>query len=151
VHRNPYDRIVSEFHCQWGGVGTDAHLYNVTTFNHYLVKRINAIVSCLDLEKKMAKFNCMHYMPQYLYYDRSNVTTTHILSFEHLTEEFNRLMMRYDLPMRMNDSESSSKVNHHTHVFTQKDLLPETVQLIQKVYRQDFLVFGYDLALNATL
>ena len=32
VVRNPYDRILSEFYCKWGGVGKNALQYNKKQF-----------------------------------------------------------------------------------------------------------------------
>ena len=40
VVREPYSRIVSEFHCTYGGVGAKASQYNVSTFNNYIMKEI---------------------------------------------------------------------------------------------------------------
>lgn len=40
VVREPYSRIVSEFHCAYGGVGAKASQYNVSTFNNYIMKEI---------------------------------------------------------------------------------------------------------------
>lgn len=140
VHRNPYDRILSEFHCQWGGVGEDVHKYTVATFNKFVVDKIKLMLQIVNFEKKSLRFNGMHYIPQYLYYD-ANVTM-HLLPFKNLTVAFNDLMQKYDLPVRLN---TSYHLNNHTRVFTRHDLSPETKQLIQHVYRKDFAIFGYDM------
>ena len=38
VCRNPYDRIISEFHCKWGGVGKYINKYDKAKMNEYLKK-----------------------------------------------------------------------------------------------------------------
>ena len=42
VVRNPYERIVSEFYCKWGGVGSNHGKYNESQFNSFLIDRINS-------------------------------------------------------------------------------------------------------------
>ena len=38
--RDPYDRIMSEFHCGFGGVGKKAGLYNASSMNRYVASQV---------------------------------------------------------------------------------------------------------------
>jgi hypothetical protein len=105
VTRNPFDRILSEFHCRFGGVGNRAKEYTEATFNQYILNRL--------LRPEVKQFCCGghvqampnivkkggHYSPQHFYLDPKS--PIHVLRFEHLRRDFDRLMRAYDLPLRM--------------------------------------------------
>ena len=41
VIRNPYERLISEFYCKWGGIGTHHNIDNINEkeFNLYIKKK----------------------------------------------------------------------------------------------------------------
>ena len=65
----------------------------------------------------------------------------YVLRFDSLKTEFNELMRRYDLPLSLNRSDNRRT---RQHPFNTSDLLPETIQLIQKAYQADFDLLGFD-------
>ena len=77
VVRNPYDRLISEFYCKYGGIGKFNNLLiNKHFFNKFLYNKILNRSNVGD-----------HYSEQYLYLD--NCTTIHILKYENLESDFN--------------------------------------------------------------
>ena len=79
-----------------------------------------------------------HYTEQYKYLPPSKIKT-HVIHFENLEKEFNVLMLKYDLHIKL-DSKDNSSVKR----FTIKDFSNETIKLINKVYHKDFIIFNYE-------
>jgi hypothetical protein len=129
VVRNPYERIVSEFHCKWGGVGNLAEKYNVDGFNNYIRQKI---MHRLPIGG--------HYSEQYKYIDNDPSIKIHILRFENLEEEFNSLMKTYNLDLKL-----SKDLNKNEKIFTVKDLSPDNIKLINNIYKKDFEKFNYPM------
>jgi hypothetical protein len=130
VVRNPYTRILSEFHCKWGGVGSAAKNYTIKQFNEYVV---NKIIN----RNKLGN----HYTEQYLY--RKDMRNIHVLKFENLKKDFNDLMKKYKLNCTLN-----VHTNSNDKVFTIKDFDEKTIELIKKVYKNDFEIFNYSKDVN---
>jgi hypothetical protein len=127
VVRNPYERILSEYYCKWGGIGSSrSRAHTKEEFNAYLLQKIGA-----------RQPSSGHYIEQYKYLDAS--TTQHILKFEDLPHAFNELMKTYGI---------DATLNVHTNartpgVFTTADFSEELLKLINAVYARDFESFGY--------
>ena len=128
VCRNPYDRIISEFHCKHGGVGKNINKYDKIKMNKYVQNRI----------KSRYKIIGGHYTEQYKYIPPKSLTHTHIIRFENLEKEFNDLMIKYNLPIKLD-----SKDNCSVKKFTIKDFSKKTIRLINDVYHKDFVIFNY--------
>jgi len=132
VVRNPYDRIISEFHCKYSDtIAVRFRCKNSQEFNKYIQNRIN--VKCAVDNIKVYQ---NHYAPQYIYYD--NDITLHILKFENIEIEFNDLMKKYSIDLTLN-----KHYNKTERIYDVKDLNKETIKLINHVYDKDFKLFGY--------
>ena len=127
IVRNPYDRLISEFHCVWGGVGDLVSKYDKDNFNQFLQNSI----------KKQNEFGD-HYTPQYKYLIKDDDVKVTVLKLENLKTEFPKLMSEYGLDIKLGKQLNSNKKKFHV-----KDLSPETLALINDVYSQDFEEFGY--------
>ena len=157
IVRNPYTRCVSEFHCINGG-SLNPHYktiykkclakYTVNDFNNFIKDRLNDIINItstndINLIKNhdMLSFSVGgHWLPQHMYiYDcANNKIVQHVLKFENLKDDFEILMKQYNLNFILDKHERKS-----ISKFTVNDLSVDTKLLIQKVYHNDFVKFGY--------
>jgi len=130
VVRNPYARILSEFYCYWDGVH---NFYTITKeyMNTYLIKKIQNI----NEEK-----NKCHYVEQYKYI-KDATCKIHILYFEKIEEHFNNLMKEYNLE-HIKLEKTNTKPDYIP--YTIADFSDELIKLINKVYKKDFKLFGYE-------
>ncbi len=137
VVRNPYTRIISEFHCKFGGMGAQPEKmlgFSKGDFNNYLIKKIEEI-------KPPNKYHLPaghHYTPQHYYIH--DTATLSVLKFENLKPEFNTLMEKYKLSVSLNKHENSNP-----KIFFISDINQKLRDLINKVYEKDFEHFNYDL------
>lgn len=131
VVRNPYDRIISEFYCNYGGIGIKPHLndeFDLTDFNNYIKKKILKRQEIGD-----------HYTEQYKYIDEN--VNIHIIHFENLYTEFNELMEKYDLHIKINRHSNKPDLKRK---FTVESFSSEVIELINNIYHKDFEMFHYD-------
>lgn len=142
VVRDPYDRIMSEFHCGFGGVGKKAGLYNASSMNRYVASQVMRYVG-KEGYKMSGKPG--HWVPMSSYVD--GAYPTWVLHFETLAEEFATLVRLY----YGTGAAAAWSLEGRTHVysaakqFTANDLTEETLALINDVYRDDFELFQYPM------
>jgi hypothetical protein len=127
VVRNPYDRILSEYYCKWGGIGLRSVVHTKEAFNAYLIRKIQNRTG-----------ECGHYMEQSVYLD--STTTQHILKFEELPSAFDALMGRYGLDVTLT-VHANARAGEW---LTTADFSAELKSLIRTVYARDFELFGYE-------
>lgn len=120
VVRNPYDRLLSEFHYEYGVVGS--------------IELFNQIVQNSILERCKTGW---HWTEQYKYIDKNyNIC---ILKFEDLPKCFDDLMEKYNLPIKLD-----IKTNESNKCYEITNFSKETLKLINYIYHKDFIYFGYD-------
>lgn len=133
VCRDPYDRMLSEFYCRFGGLGRQAkNLRDKSRLNEFLLKKIaKSREGFLD-----SNLNDFHYYPQHLYLDPN--TKIHILRFESLADDFSSLMNKYNRRLDLTLHFFKSK-----KIFSVNDFSRELLDSINDYYEKDFLTFGY--------
>jgi len=135
VVRNPYNRILSEYHFLIEVLG---YKHTKEEFNTFIKKWINNASKDIESHSVYGRKGGDHFTEQYKYLD-SNIQI-HILKFENIKEEFNQLMNKYSYNIILN-----KKVQVSKKIFGIKDLSTDTLELIQKVYKRDFELFGYSI------
>lgn len=138
VVRNPWTRIVSEANCRWGGMGriAEAKEWSREQLNDFVISKV------LSRNQEMIGRGIGdHYTEQHKYLDFSQ--RIHILRFETLREEFDSLMKKYHLPVKMKKRFNSGK-----NLFNLSIVDEQLEKLVKKVYMDDFHYFGYSMDLE---
>jgi len=125
VVRNPYNRILSEYHCMWGGIGFKNPHHTKAEMNAYLINKIKNI-----------DINGDHYTEQFRYLHPT--TPIQIIKFENLQSEFDELLAKYKIKGVV-----LLHLNINPKYFELSDFSAELIKLINDVYDKDFTTFGY--------
>jgi Sulfotransferase family len=168
VVRNPYNRIISEYYYDTRRGRTPAHvLNNATRLNTWVSEMLRplqgATMGFIQLVPTKSSETVVlpanrhyyqqdsHYLPQYDYfYDGERRVVHHAIHFEHLSNEFRKLMEQYNLSQKVilpnvDHKEPENMSGRHTpnKQLGLHNLTLENTRLIEFVYARDFVFFGY--------
>jgi len=139
VVRNPYTRLISDYHYLVLLLRIN-NPENISTFNTFIEKWMKNIQNNKENNGIHGKVTGGHFTPQNLYIPLT--FKIHILKYENLEEEFNKLMNQYNCNIILN-----KKVNISKTYVSVNDISKENIELIKKVYKKDFEDFGYSMEL----
>jgi hypothetical protein len=125
--RNPVDIILSAVHSPW------AHGPGLQNLKNFTVKDFNDYIKYNIFTRDLYVGNS--FSPQHLYFTKKSKLT--ILKYERLEEDFNKLMVEYNLPVRY----IKNYVNKSTYIFSKHDINLDNRELIQNVYKKDFEIW----------
>lgn len=136
VMRDPYQRIISEYAYRHKNM---PEMDNKTDLNIWLQEHLT------DTYVKKGKLNC-HFVPQvqYMYNDRGNKTCDHVLNFNNLTDEFNTLMTKKDIDLKLEENKKDNITNFN---LKPEDIDSDNRILIDKYYKDDINLWN---SLNST-
>jgi len=129
IVRNPYDRLVSEFYCPFGGRGRPEHPTR-TEFNLYLRDRIQRF-------HRKRGGPTGHYVIQALYLHIMSPSTRLRLVFYERIHELTDLFAEYGI------SPFPTKHTTRRGALGVQDMDARTVNLVKEIYKADFDAFGY--------
>lgn len=130
VVRNPYERILSEYYCKYGGIGGKNIWHTYNDMDAYLIDKI-----------KNRKKSGDHYSEQYKYLPNDPNIIVHVLKFENLEEEFSSLLDQYNITHFTLSKENARMKANFSLPFTVDHFSHELMELINKVYANDFEIF----------
>ncbi len=130
VVRDPYTRVVSEFHCPWFGAG-NTHLHTPASFNEWVRDNLRTAI------------DRSHLCPQVFHvFDRDGRQLVDaILRFETLETEFNDFIEPYRPSCRLTKFENRTPATRRT--IDADSLDRQSIDLINAFYRDDFETFRY--------
>jgi hypothetical protein len=131
IVRDPYDRCISEIYWWYQIILKEQKDMSLDELNNNICHYIK--------DHKDVLYG--HWIPQYKYiYDNTGVKLVdHVLKFEDLPNNFNQLMVKYNLKIKLD-----RVINKSNKAYSVKDLYPETLKLIETYYLVDFEKFGYN-------
>jgi len=130
IIRNPYDRVISEFYCNWFGYeGKDIN--NPEEMNKWIQEKITK-----------EEYNNGHLLPQhyYIYNNRGEKVIDYVLPFEKLNVLFPKLMKKYNFHVDLGKIENS---RNNKSKLTVHDLTQETIDILNVAYAKDFMLLDY--------
>ncbi len=171
IVRNPYSRVLSEYHCPWTGFQPKYRKNTVhekdpsdpIVMNEWVKSMLKSLESEMNKFKaknmdKVAKFQAKsmnedsyilaqkHYVNQAEYvYDGDKIIVKNVVHYENLSSELDVLMKKYDINLTLSSKDEGVYSDANIAKLTYKDLDPEAIALINNFARVDFEKFGYEM------
>ena len=132
VIRNPFARMVS--YAAWKDQKWVAHQPLTQKDFAKAVEEAHQFF----LHKRIERHPALRSMYQFLYDMKGNCIVDRVLAYEHLADEYHALAQSWNLPPVITEERMKS-----THEDFHRYYTPRLRRLVEKIYAQDFKVFGY--------
>jgi hypothetical protein len=129
VVRNPYDRVLSDF--MWHNRGFN----NILDFCKFIKKTLIE-KNKYELMQHEPQFYINHILPQVEYINNTNYKNIIIMKLENLKNDFYT-----NFPSKQLFHENTTDHEKYSDYFKDKK---DCVRLINEIYKEDFIKFGYD-------
>lgn len=129
IVRNPYDRIISECLCKYGGKFSKK-METKEDLNFYINNQVK--------KKQILDLSFHHFLPQHLYTHNENgeKIIDIIIKYEEINK-FNDLMKQFNIDIEYVRKEKPKKK------FNIKDISEINIKLINNIYHLDFMYYNY--------
>lgn len=133
VVRNPYERIISEFHCKYSNPQISKIEWTKELFNKHIQTKITNSMKLVKHHSHPGG----HYCPQHYYI--LDTVKINVIKYENIDTEFSNLMKQYSIPLKLDrhDNKTSKKI------FSPFDFDETSNDLINTFYSKDFEMFDY--------
>ncbi len=134
--RNPFDRVISEYYCKWGG---PKHKTNDKyEFNAWILDTLTRLHT--DIQNGVLVSG--HWVPQYLYFTdgsgREIIPSSRRIKLEQINKDLPEMLRKYSIQIDLKkENESRNKR------FGVSDLSPDVIKMILRIYEKDFSMLGY--------
>jgi hypothetical protein len=137
VVRNPYTRILSEYDFLKSTLYSNVN-HSIKDFNRIINKWITNVANDIENHPQFGRKIGDHFTEQYKYYDINY--KIHIIKYENLQEELNNLLNIYKYSLILEEHNIET-----TFTYSIDDISKENIKLINRVYKNDFDNFGYEM------
>lgn len=128
IVRNPYDRMISECLCKWGGTFAKK-METKEDLNFYINEQVK--------KKQVLDLSFHHFLPQNLYtHNESGKQIIDIIIKYEEINKFNDLMKQFNIDIEYVRKERKRKFNI-------KDISEKNIKLINNIYHLDFIYYNY--------
>uniref|UniRef100_A0A7S3QJJ5 Sulfotransferase domain-containing protein n=1 Tax=Chaetoceros debilis TaxID=122233 RepID=A0A7S3QJJ5_9STRA len=156
VVRNPYTRVLAEYHNKWSGCDDD-ECGNSERMNSWIMRKLSDLTmqradyrARLENGEDATDIGCptpldgKHLTPQvdYVYNDEGQRLIKNVIHHEDLKSEFKALMKEHGLGKIMKIPSSTGQEKKELSFL---NLQPETISMVNQFYLSDFQAFGYEM------
>lgn len=143
VIRNPYARLVSEYHyCKYQ---YSRLIKNLNTFNDF-VYELKEKFDYILKNKESNHLYVSHFLPQYLfthnYRKQPLIPMENIYKLENIKDDWNKIKTKLNIDVDLKHTEKNAskfKYNYEDYYPSQ-----ELKEIVYELYKDDFIIFDYD-------